>query len=250
MVYISNEWLRRILCIVGITLCCWNLHPRLEGSELVGDDQYGGVFQTSDNDITLLPKRLYGVDDLSNVIQSHLPPLECHLEQIVLMEKNAMADEVAIRVSQTNPCTAFKRQLQRIGPKAKERTIPVWIRDPNQTDVTESWMLEQDFIFREEVLMDNRFRLQVWVKRQEERTQIDIFVTPWLYLDERIQSAYISIRNPMLDCICSGECHVRCLHQHNRKCHGDCTSDSRLFGTHCTDSKGCLWRRCWRSKKD
>ena len=80
-----------------------------------------------------------------------------------------MADEVAIRVSRTNPCTVFKRQLQRIGPKAKERTIPVWIRDPNQTDVTESWMLEQDFTFREEVLMDNRFRLQVWVKHQEEQ---------------------------------------------------------------------------------
>ena len=79
-----------------------------------------------------------------------------------------MADEVAIRLSQTNPCTTFKRQLQRIGPKAKERTIPVWIRDPNQTEVTDSWMLEQDFILREEVLIDNRFRLEVWVKTQAE----------------------------------------------------------------------------------
>lgn len=168
LIGVSKDWHRRTLCVIGIVICCWNLYPRLEGRELVGDDQYGGIFQTSDNDITLQPKRLYGVDDLSHVIQSYLPPSECHLEQIVLMEKNAMADEIAIRVSQTNPCTIFKRQLQRIGPKAKERTIPIWIRDPNQTDVTDSWMIEQDFILRDEVLMDNRFRLEVWVKRQEE----------------------------------------------------------------------------------
>ena len=114
---VSREWLRRTLCGAGLLICCWNLYPRLEeGIELVGDEQYGGVFQTSDNDITLTPKRLYGVNELSRAIQSYLPPEECHTEQIVLMEKNAMSDEIAIRASQNNPCTTFKRQLQRIGP--------------------------------------------------------------------------------------------------------------------------------------
>ena len=164
---ISKVWLRRTLCGIGVTICCWNLYPRLEGDDLVGDDQYGGVFQTSDNDITLLPKRFYGVDELSHTIQSYLPPEECHAEQIVLMEKNAMSDEIAIRVSQTNPCTIFKRQLQRIGPNAKQRSIPVWVRDPKQTDVTETWLQAQGFTVREEVLMDNRFRLEVWVKSPE-----------------------------------------------------------------------------------
>jgi len=161
---ISTIWLRRTLCGVGLTICCWNLYPRLEGADLVGDDQYGGVFQTSDNDITLLPKRLYGVNELSHAIQTYLPPEDCHTEQIVLMEKNAMSDEIAIRASQNNPCTIFKRQLQRIGPNVKERSIPVWVRDPKQTDVKEAWLKEQGFTVREEVLMDNRFRLEIWVK--------------------------------------------------------------------------------------
>ena len=75
-----------------------------------------------------------------------------------------MSDEIAIRSSQNNPCTIFKRQLQRIGPNAKERSIPVWVRDPKQTDVTDAWLQEQGFTVRDEVLMDNRFRLEVWVK--------------------------------------------------------------------------------------
>ena len=161
---VSKEWLRKVLCGISVAICCWNLYPRLDGSELVGDDQYGGVFQTSDNDITLLPKRLFGVNELSHAIQSYLPPAECHAEQIVLMEKNAISDEIAIRASQSNPCTIFKRQLQRIGPNVKERSIPVWVRDPKQTDVTESWLEEQGFVVREEVLMENRFRLEIWVK--------------------------------------------------------------------------------------
>ena len=89
---------------------------KARGAELVGDDQYGGVFQTSDNDITLSPKRLYGVNELSYAIQSYLPPEECHTEQIVLMEKNAMSDEIAIRASQNNPCTIFKRQFNALVP--------------------------------------------------------------------------------------------------------------------------------------
>jgi len=161
---VRNVSWRKGLSIVGIAICVWNLVPRLQNQPLVGDDEYGGLFQTSDNDISLQPKKIYGIDHMANAIDSHLPEQNCHEEQIVLMERNAMSDEVAIRVSKNHPCTLFKRQLQRFGPAAKEQSIQVWVRDPDQTDVETEWLEKQNFELREHVLMDNRFQLEIWVK--------------------------------------------------------------------------------------
>ena len=161
---IQRIWIRRMLALIGIAICVGNLTPRLQNQPLVGDDEYGGLFQTSDNDITLQPKKLFGVQQMAHAISTHLPVQSCHEEQIVLMEGNAMIDEVAIRLSRTHPCTQFKRQLQRFGPMATEQSIRIWIRDPERTEIRSEWLEDKGFELREHVLMDNRFELELWVK--------------------------------------------------------------------------------------
>jgi hypothetical protein len=152
---------------MGVVLCVWNAQQRLNGVDLIGDDQYGGLFQTSDNDLILKPVRLYGVDALATAIRTQLPEDSCTEERIVLLEANAMTDEVAIRFGQSHPCTLFKRQLQRFGANVRELSIRVWVRDPNHSDISESWLEEKGFVKGEDVLMENRFRLDIWTKESE-----------------------------------------------------------------------------------
>ena len=64
------------------------------------------------------------------------------------MEKNAMSDEITLNESKQSVYD-FKRQLQRIGPNVKERSIPVWVRDPKQTDVER--VFKSKGLVREEV---------------------------------------------------------------------------------------------------
>ena len=157
----SHQWLRRVLFGVGIVICCWNIQQRLDAVELMGDDQYGGIFQTSDGNISLKPKPFWGVDELAERIAAHVSKDACTEDRIVVLEANAMIEEVALRLGSTHPCVQVKRQLQNRDARMLE-TVQMWVVDPNHTRIEESWLEQEGFKLHSEVLMDNRFRLNVW----------------------------------------------------------------------------------------
>ena len=161
LLVVSNPWWRRIIFCTGISICCWNIQQRLDDVELMGDEQYGGLFQTSDGNISLEPKPFWGVDDLADRIASHIQNNGCTTDQIVVLEGNAMIEEVALRLGSTHPCIQFKRQLQNRDARVLQ-TVQMWVIDPKNTQIETSWLEQEGFEFDSTVLMDNRFRLNVW----------------------------------------------------------------------------------------
>ena len=73
-------------------------------------------------------------------------------------------------------------------------------------------------------------------KHKRNCTQIDIFVTPMVVSWRDTECLYFHTEsNAGLDMFWRVSCQIL-LHQHNRKCHGGCTSP-KVLGTYCTDQK-------------
>ncbi len=152
---------RRVFCVLGLGVSMWTFQQRLDKVELVGDDQYGGLFQTSDGHLSLEPTRFWGVEELSTTVQEYLPEHDCTKERIVVLEANAMIEEVALRLGQEHPCMQLKRQLQNREQRVLD-TVQIWVIDPNHTRISTDFLTQQGLFFQTEVLMDNRFRLELW----------------------------------------------------------------------------------------
>ena len=160
---LSIAWGRRLLTLVVLSMVGWNLSSRLNGETLQGDEQYGGLFQTSDGNITLEPTRFWGVDDLASTIAETLKSDGCTEDVLVVLEANAMIEEVALRLGASHPCVQFKRQLQNREQRVLD-TVQVWVIDPKHSQTETERLKSEGFSLTTEVLMDNRFRLNVWVR--------------------------------------------------------------------------------------
>ncbi len=160
---LSVTWGRRVLVLCMLSMIGWNLSGRLNGVVIQGDEQYGGLFQTSDGNISLEPTRFWGVDDLAHTLSKTLTINGCDEDVLVVLEANAMIEEVALRLGASHPCVQFKRQLQNREQRVLD-AVQAWVIDPKHSKTDTAWLKKEGFSLSSEVLMDNRFRLNVWAR--------------------------------------------------------------------------------------
>lgn len=154
---------RMIVLFGGSVALLWSANARIEGTSLAADDTYGGIFQTSDGNLSLKAQRLWGVETLGATILANLTDDGCTEDVFVVLEANAMMEEIALRVVQQRPCVVVKRTLQNKTLSTME-AVQVWVTDPKQHPEREDWLMGQGFNKQEELLMDNRFYLSVWAR--------------------------------------------------------------------------------------
>lgn len=155
--------LRMIVLSGSILILIWSVNERVKGQSLAADDTYGGIFQTSDGNLSLKPQRLWGVESLSALILENLSHDGCAKDAFVVLEANAMMEEIALRVVQARPCVVVKRTLQNKNSDTMA-AVQVWVSDPKQHPDREQWLGTQGFHKQEDLLMDNRFYLSVWAR--------------------------------------------------------------------------------------
>lgn len=158
---IPHVWIRLLSASLITGVLGWSVEARREGAVLEGDDTYGGIFQTSDANLSLKATRLWGVDTLAVSILERLTTTDCQRDTFVVLEANAMMEEIALRLTQHQPCVVVKRNLQNRDSQTLS-AVQVWVTDPKQHPTRESWLSQQGFEKREDLLMDNRFYLAVW----------------------------------------------------------------------------------------
>ena len=164
-VFRIQQWSRiRMLILLGsVCVLLWSANVRFQGQSLAADDTYGGIFQTSDGNLSLKPQRLWGVESLGALIIENVTHDGCSADAFVVLEANAMMEEIALRVVQDKPCVVVKRTLQNKTVDAIN-AVQVWVTDPKQHPEREQWLSTQGFSKREDLLMDNRFYLSVWAR--------------------------------------------------------------------------------------
>ena len=77
--------------------------------ELLSNHTYGEIFQTSDQNISLLPMYSMGLDSIAGVLMDNLPEMTCKSERWIADYAQLNNEEVEIRIKHKYPCTVFKR---------------------------------------------------------------------------------------------------------------------------------------------
>lgn len=127
---------------------------------LASDQKYGGIFQTSDQNISFQPSQILLEEQIASLLLTRMPEFSCEEERWIANYTRLKEPEIEIRLKKKFPCTVIKRfpKLSRL------HEISVFLIQSKDLSLSEESLKEQKFESWGRVSLGRENQIEIWGK--------------------------------------------------------------------------------------